>query len=251
MSIRPQRFIEDDPNGIVKLNKTFPTSGGHPPAYALSFDLLNKPISELVELLKEERSMNHYLREAWDQVEEKFKGKDWPGKKRHIPKEIGLAAYAYSIEYPVKIYSEFNEQTRNSTNFLYEPSYHYKSLFALLHKGCTMDQTLQTSKPVLYRGCSLKFGGVTNGDLMTFRSFTSTSKSKTVADQFLQGSSVCTLFEIKDAELGLSMLDLSYYPDEYEFLLLPYDLYRVDDIQQIDNVRKIVLRSMKQSCNWV
>lgn len=79
------------------------------------------------------------------------------------------------------------------------------------------------------------------------KSFSSSSKSKQVADRFLLNAgthkrsteihALCVYY-IKHKRTGIYIKDLSQFPDEEEVLIMPYSAFKVDEVKIISNATK-------------
>lgn len=183
---------------------------------------------------------NQTLKEAWTEGEENFKA--FPqSKKGRLRQKFNndnqiIAAIAYTLETPgySPMYSNFNVLTRNNS---LRTDYNYDSFYCLLYRAVTGPGN-DTPKTDLYRENSGRFTTV-EGMCGCFRSFTSTTSEMRVAKTFMSAPQSSTLFRIINAS-SLSLKDLSAFPQEEEFLLCPYDLYRVDRIEDEQNGLRVI-----------
>ena len=134
-------------------------------------------------------------------------------------------------------FASFNEKLRNDTPLTYVESIIYKQLFKILRKGVIKKGT------ILYRGIDIKKGikGITAekyesckpGNIITNKSFISTSLSKGVALDFLAKNTKCCILQItliEDIKGGIYLPTIgSGKNNEKEILFLPGTVFRYKD----------------------
>uniref|UniRef100_H3A075 NAD(P)(+)--arginine ADP-ribosyltransferase n=1 Tax=Latimeria chalumnae TaxID=7897 RepID=H3A075_LATCH len=181
-------------------------------------------------MLEIEKNKNKSFEKAWNEAT-----KLWKQKSISLPKGMeadhAIAIIAYSRN---KIFGDFNAKTRDYGMRLKE--YPYKSLHFLLTRAV---QILRENCETVYRGADCEFQ-TSIGALVRFGQFTSTSRSKKVA----QGFGEKTMFKITTC-FGASIIAYSQYAKEKEVLLSPTEEFQVTRLDHQNNI--IELTSMNKS----
>ncbi|XP_072466438.1 ecto-ADP-ribosyltransferase 5-like isoform X2 [Notamacropus eugenii] len=190
------------------------------------------------ELLAQERAMNSNFDEAWVEAENIWKKKK---SKNRMEMLFEIAVIAYTLENP-KIYSAFNEAVRKccESREAYMNNFHFKALHFYLTRAV---QIMRRSCKNVYRGVSVKVHRE-GAKEMRFGQFASTSLKEDKARSFAKTSgSSGTLFKVYTCE-GASIEDLSFYPDEREVLIPPYEVFSVSEPEK-NGLKTFELRSTR------
>ncbi|NXV10206.1 NARE ribosyltransferase, partial [Cettia cetti] len=164
--------------------------------------------------------------------------------------EQAVAILAYTMEHG--LYPEFNAATRvaGRSRREYLHAFHFKVLHFLLTEALKDLRSTQSHPRCLhvYRGVTVRF--VTGlGRIVRFGQFTSTSLLRNVSESY----GTVTSFEV-DTCYGAKIQDFSYYPEEQEVLIPPFETFRVTKITHQENDTYIHLRShgvhSKYNCAW-
>lgn len=163
--------------------------------------------------------------------------KIWREKKESIQSELGrsglttdelFAIICYTLEKP-PVYRHFNGDTRKGYT---GDGMDFPILSYLLREAC---RKLLAATPrenrtrIVYRGVSVPFGAQP-GQIVRFGSYTSTTGSVSVAEDF-QKNSTGTQFVIV-TKIGASIKVLSAFPEEDEVLIPSYEVFRVHRIEE-------------------
>ena len=158
--------------------------------------------------------------------------KKWKENRESIESELGragltndevFAIICYTLEKP-PVYRHFNGDTRKRYT---GDGMDFPILSYLLREAC---RKLLAATPrenrtrIVYRGVSIPFGAEP-GQIVRFGSYTSTTGSTSVAEDF-QKNSTGTQFVIV-TKIGASIKMLSAFPEEDEILIPPYEVFRV------------------------
>ena len=175
-------------------------------------------------------------------------------------KENVIAAFAYSSE-ELPIYKVLNKSVRdlqtvmgntmknkNDVNFWsimpiiksLANSFLLSPLIAHLN-DLQLKASFLPENDFFYRGCSVPFAAQV-GKLVCIYEYTSTSTDYQVAKQFTQNCG--TLLKFTGMINGVSLGELSYYPNENEVLLYPLQFFEVTEIVQNGNTTEITLSSI-------
>ncbi len=138
------------------------------------------------------------------------------------------ALICYTLEEP-PVYRYFNNDTRQGYT---GDGHDFPIISHLLREGCRKilaTQRQDSSLRVVYRGVGLKFSSKV-GETIRFGSFTSTTGKLSVSEAFQEGDDG-TLFVIK-TKIGASISMLSEFPNEDEVLIPPYEIFRIEKIEE-------------------
>ena len=137
-----------------------------------------------------------------------------------------LALICYTLEKP-PVYRFFNNDTRKGYT---GDGMDFPIMSHLLREGCRKilgSVSTGSRTKIVYRGVGIQFHGHV-GQEIRFGSYTSTTGSKSVADEFMK-SVDGTMFVLK-TKLGAPISILSEYPDEEEVLVPPYEVFKITAI---------------------
>ena len=193
-----------------------------------------KSKEECIKIFSEERKKNQVLHQACNHAEDLLARMGRPQDVYNIVK------CAYTLETP--LYGTFNSTTRDTLTFFDWHKFDYKGLWLLLHKAC-QDQGVRQPFPV-YRGASREFHTKV-GSVIKFKSFTSSTVNREVAFGFIDNPKGSTLFEISCTN-GISLSDVSQFPDEAEFLILPHEGFKVTHVKKESNGLTIISLESQQ-----
>ncbi|NXR69595.1 NRT2 ribosyltransferase, partial [Rhadina sibilatrix] len=161
-----------------------------------------------------------------------------------------IAVMAYSTK---DVYQQFNAATRMAGHSPqeYRDNFHFKTFHFLL------TQALVTLRGAQNATCRQVFRGVRNvrfeaqpTQTIRFGQFTSTSLRKKVAEKY--GND--TIFQVYTCQ-GVDIQAFSFYKNNREVLILPYETFEVTNITQEGNKSQIQLHSTgtfsNYNCEWL
>jgi len=163
--------------------------------------------------------------------------KKWQEKEESIQAHLGragltndeiFAIICYTLEKP-PVYRHFNGDTRKGYT---GDGMDFPILSYLLREACRkiLAATPRENRTrIVYRGVSIQFSAEP-GQIVRFGSYTSTTGSIAVAEDF-QKNSTGTQFVIV-TKIGASIKMLSAFPEEDEVLIPPYEVFRVHRIEE-------------------
>lgn len=164
-------------------------------------------------MLKEELEMNKKFKNEWTRAKPRWK----QIRNKKYPKQFNDFHGTALVAYTGDIAAEFNKAVRefhqNPQNFHFKAFHYYltRALQLLTPGNCY----------TVYRGCDIKFSY--SGGNVRFGQFASSSKSKSVALQFIQNKG--TLFTINTC-VGVDIQAFSLFPKEKEVLIPGYEVYQ-------------------------
>ncbi|XP_076585260.1 erythroblast NAD(P)(+)--arginine ADP-ribosyltransferase-like [Chaetodon auriga] len=166
---------------------------------------------------EEEKNMNPFV-DAWSEAEKCAKRKLKHRKDMALTKDHLQAICVYTAD---KMYKMFNDAVRTQRS-LYRSSFKFHSLHFLLTSAI---QILNNNYYChnTYRRTNVKFTGKVN-QIIRFGSFTSSSYRADLRDF---GNETC--FKIKTCS-GAFLKKYSYYDDEAEVLIPPYETFNITEI---------------------
>ncbi|NXP00542.1 NARE ribosyltransferase, partial [Certhia brachydactyla] len=187
--------------------------------------------------------------EAWNKA-----AAEWGRRARWgslLPLQQAIALLAYTME--DGLYREFNKAVRRAgrSRQEYLDAFPFKVLHFLLTEALSDLRSAHSHPRCLhvYRGVDgIRFTSRL-GQLVRFGQFASTSLLRNVSEYY--GTS--TTFEV-DTCHGADIRDFSYYPEEEEVLIPPFETFKVTDITHQGDDIYIHLRSYgvhsKYNCAW-
>ncbi|NXV81573.1 NARE ribosyltransferase, partial [Atlantisia rogersi] len=204
---------------------------------------------ELQELNRTEFVHNSIYAEAWKEATAEWQRR---GPKSSVLKpEQEIALMAYTLEKP-PLYQVFNVAVRTGrpSREEYMLNFNFKAMHFLLSSAL---RALRDAQP---RKCYHVFRGIKKnlsaklGETVRFGQFTSTSRSSTCAEQFSMG----TIFSVYTC-YGVPIKKFSFFPDEEEVLIPPFETFEVTNVTQKGNSARIELRAQavcnKYNCEFV
>ncbi|XP_067837249.1 ecto-ADP-ribosyltransferase 5-like [Heptranchias perlo] len=194
-----------------------------------------------INYIQAERNRSQKFDEVWKIAEKHMKCKVPSGLKR----EHMLAVYAYTLQDPKGngFHSMFNEAVRRygATDSIYDKSFNFKSFHYLLSTALQKLRVVSGNTTYhTYRGISKLVKSI-KGATVRFGYFASSSLDEQVALGFIDKSkNINTIFEIT-TDYGTPIYNCSSEPHENEILILPYEVFRVGRISQMEHGTKIEL----------
>ncbi|NXG70703.1 NARE ribosyltransferase, partial [Baryphthengus martii] len=195
---------------------------------------------ELAELNRTEFNKNPDYAEAWTEA-----AREWWNNHGHghqtlaLRSEQAIALLAYTREGPM--YKKFNEAVRmaGSSREYYLDNFHFKVLHFLLTEAL---RALRDARPRhcynVYRGVRNIYFTAQQHQSFRFGQFTSSSLKENVAKSFGQD----TFFSVETC-YGVPMENYSYFPEEEEVLIPPFESFEVTKVTH-DGYRSFInLRS--------
>ncbi|XP_074006560.1 erythroblast NAD(P)(+)--arginine ADP-ribosyltransferase-like [Numenius arquata] len=181
---------------------------------------------------------------------------EWQKRAGYVPKPPGMRAehavalMAYTL--PGSLYQTFNvavrEAGRSRNQYLYK--FYFKTLHFLLTQALKILRNAQPYCYNVYRGIQGIHFTAKPHDLVRFGQFASSTFLKAKAAQFGQD----TFFSVYTC-YGVPIRHFSYYPNEEEVLIPPYERFVVTNITYYGKRTYIQLRSKgtysKYNCEWV
>ncbi|NXT81051.1 NARE ribosyltransferase, partial [Zapornia atra] len=204
---------------------------------------------ELQELNRTEFETNSIYAEVWKEATAEWQRR---GPQSSVLKpEQEIALMAYTLETP-SLYKEFNAAVRAGRPSREE--YMLKFQFKVLH--FLLSSALRALRDAQPHKCYHVFRGVSNnlnakpGDTVRFGQFASTSLNSVCAEQFGTG----TIFSVQTC-YGVPIKKFSFFPDEDEVLIPPFETFEVTSVTRKGNTVRIELRAQavcnKYNCEFV
>ncbi|KAF1570630.1 UNVERIFIED_CONTAM: Erythroblast NAD(P)(+)--arginine ADP-ribosyltransferase, partial [Eudyptes pachyrhynchus] len=211
---------------------------------------------ELEELNRTEFANNSIYAEAWTRA-----ATEWRNRQGRVPQlwvlrpeqEIALLAYTWDGFRSGPLHEPFNKAVREAGRSLreYLDTFHFKALHFLLTKAL---HALHDAQPrccyCVYRGIKGIRFTAQPGQSMRFGYFASSSFVKKNADGFGQD----TIFSVETC-YGVPIRDFSFFPDEEEVLIPPFEIFEVTNVTRYGKTALIHLRSQdvhsNYNCEWV
>ncbi|XP_074006598.1 erythroblast NAD(P)(+)--arginine ADP-ribosyltransferase-like [Numenius arquata] len=206
---------------------------------------------ELRELNHTEFTNNRVYADYWTHATAK-----WQKKAGNVPKPPGMRAehavalMAYTL--PGSLYQTFNaavhEAGRSCNEYLYK--FHFKTLHFLLTQALRILRNARPKCYQVYRGVQGIHFTARPQDLIRFGQFTFSSFLKSVAESYGQD----TFFSVYTC-YGVPIKNFSFYHDEDEVLIPPYERFVVINITKHGKRTYIQLQSKdtfsNYNCEWV
>ncbi|NXU59970.1 NARE ribosyltransferase, partial [Turnix velox] len=209
---------------------------------------------ELVALNRTELTTNKVYADNWFQAttewRRRWKKTSSPSTRLNPQQEVAILAYTMQQS----LYQVFNVAVREAGRSRedYLTSFNFKVLHFLLTQALVALKASQSHQKChqVYRGIKgIHFTTIPQG-IVRFGHFTSTSLKKEKALSFGQD----TIFVVNTC-YGVPIQDFSYYPDEEEVLIPPYETFQVTNVTQHGGTVIIQLRSQSTfssyNCEWV
>ncbi|XP_075775791.1 GPI-linked NAD(P)(+)--arginine ADP-ribosyltransferase 1 [Pelodiscus sinensis] len=207
--------------------------------------------AELGELNRTEFASNENYAETWLEAASYWKErKDTSNVPQNFKPEYAMAVLAYSSQGPLHmqpLHQEFNAAVREAgrTRDSYLSHFNFKTLHFLLTRAL---HVLKAAEPArchqVYRGVrGIRFKAEIRKPVR-FGHFTSTSLKNESALRFGQD----TFFSIKTC-FGANIKNFSFFPDEDEVLIPPFEKFKVTNFTQAQGRTMIQLQSLESSSN--
>uniref|UniRef100_A0A803KDC7 NAD(P)(+)--arginine ADP-ribosyltransferase n=2 Tax=Xenopus tropicalis TaxID=8364 RepID=A0A803KDC7_XENTR len=202
--------------------------------------------AKIPQLFQNEKSLIKTFVDAWGNA-----SKRWISMKETTMVPPGfrdayaIATLAYTNQYPA-IYKPFGDAVRQAgqSRDFYLRYFHFKVLDFCLTRALQM---LKAVKPTIchkvFRGTKVRFSAKI-GNSVRFGQFTSSSTDDRVAVAFGPD----TIFIITTCH-GASIEHLSFFPDEKEVLIPPYETFKVTDVRSGSGYNNITLQSVGTQSN--
>nr|XP_038034703.1 erythroblast NAD(P)(+)--arginine ADP-ribosyltransferase [Anas platyrhynchos]XP_038034710.1 erythroblast NAD(P)(+)--arginine ADP-ribosyltransferase [Anas platyrhynchos] len=186
---------------------------------------------------------NHTYAETWRKANEKWRNSNHPQVLRW---QYAVAVLAYT--YPTSLYRKFNAAVRKDgcSRGYYLECFPFKTLHFLLTEALHTLRKAQGRRCYnVYRGVrGIRFTAQIN-QTVRFGQFASASLHKKATRRFGQN----TLFKVCTCH-GVPIWNFSFYPEEKEVLIPPYEVFRVTNFTR-DRDRNIIhLRSHGVRSNY-
>ncbi|NXX19881.1 NARE ribosyltransferase, partial [Podargus strigoides] len=195
---------------------------------------------ELAELNRTEFASNDIYAKAWSEAT-----KQWQSQQGRVPRpralrpELAVALLAYSMH--DGLYHRFNEAVRRAgrSRREYLGTFHFKALHFLLTEAVRVLRDTRSPRcHHVYRGIeSVRFTARLR-QAVRFGQFTSTSSREEEAKKFGED----TFFWVETC-YGVPIGDFSYYANEEEVLIPPFETFEVTNITRKGSGAFIQLRS--------
>ncbi|NXW54902.1 NARE ribosyltransferase, partial [Eurystomus gularis] len=197
---------------------------------------------ELAELNRTEFANNRVYAQAWT-----IATAEWRSRRGRVPQtlrpELAIALLAYTQESP--LHREFNgavrEAGRSRQHYLHD--FHFKVLHFLLSEAL---RALRDAWPHhchhVYRGVQgIRFTAL-HRQSVRFGHFTSTSLQRNRTLAFGQDT-----FFLVETCYGVPIKDFSFYPEEEEVLIPPFESFKVTDVAHERD--RVVIQLRSQAAN--
>ncbi|XP_065108670.1 ecto-ADP-ribosyltransferase 4-like [Paramisgurnus dabryanus] len=170
--------------------------------------------------LNKEIKANIGFKNAWGEGQKKIKEKKDNLTKNHL---IAIAVYTGVIG---GLYKDFNKDVRTGREKYQNKTFSWYTLYFWLTRAIQTLKQTQNGCISTYRRTSVKFNSVKNKEIR-FGSFASSSLEPDVEEKF--GTESC--FEIETC-YGADVSNYSWYRDQKEVLIPPYETFKVTDIRK-------------------
>ncbi|XP_060119749.1 erythroblast NAD(P)(+)--arginine ADP-ribosyltransferase-like [Heteronotia binoei] len=186
---------------------------------------------------------NSNYEEVWKAATTKWNRK----KPKGLKQQYAIAVFAYTKSSD-SLYSQLNEAVRKAgqSEDYYLRNFHFKSFHYLLTRALQVLVTSSNHK------CYITYRGVKGITFTTelyrkvrFGHFASSSLNKKTAE----GYGDDTFFTIKTC-YGAYIKDFSFFPNEEEVLIPPYELFLVEDFKETGGKTHISLTSEGKHSNY-
>ncbi|XP_067326554.1 NAD(P)(+)--arginine ADP-ribosyltransferase 2-like [Anolis sagrei] len=160
--------------------------------------------------------------------------------------EYGIAVVAYTA--CSKLYLNFGPAVREGgkSSADYEKYFNFKSFHFLLTRASQVLKASQAGCYNVYRGIkNIRFTVPDRNTLVRFGQFTSSSLSRQAAKKFGDD----TFFTIRTC-LGNDIIKFSYFPEQQEILIPPYETFKVVDVKNVGGKTEITLQNDGRSSNF-
>ncbi|KAF1642898.1 Erythroblast NAD(P)(+)--arginine ADP-ribosyltransferase, partial [Eudyptes chrysocome] len=207
---------------------------------------------KLQELNRTEFANNSIYAEAWTHAATEWR--KWQGRVPQLQvlrpeQEIALLAYTWNGSRSGPLHKPFNKAVCTAGRSL--DTFHFKALHFLLTKA------LHALQDALPRCCYCVYRGIEGirftaqpGQSMRFGYFASSSFLKKNAERF----GLDTIFSVETC-YGVPIRDFSFFPNEEEVLIPPFEIFNVTNVARDGNRALIHLRSQdarsNYNCEWV
>ena len=233
---RKKRYVDDDINLVLYMEDAESEyKRKNLGLYSYMYELQTSE-EDCIKIFREEHNKHLILNKACVEAEAHL-------AKMGKPQDVyNIVKCAYTLDTP--LYGNFNFTTRDMMTFFEWQKFDYKGLWLLLHKADGQDP----GKPeTVYKGTSSQFQAEV-GSVIKFKSFTSSTVDQEVAFEFIGDPKGSTLFQISKITNGLSLSDVSDYPEEAEFLIRPHEGFRVTHVKKESSGLTIIsLESLQMS----
>ncbi|KAF1493515.1 Erythroblast NAD(P)(+)--arginine ADP-ribosyltransferase, partial [Megadyptes antipodes antipodes] len=217
----------------------------------------SRMMEEELEELNRTEFANSIYAEAWTHA-----ATEWRNRQGRVPQlrvlrpeqEVALLAYTMSGSLSDPLYKKFNKAVREAgcSRREYLDTFHFKALHFLLTKAL---HALQDAQP---RRCYRVYRGIRDirftawpGQSIRFGQFASSSFVKEKAQQSFGQD---TFFSVETC-YGVPIRDFSFFPNEEEVLIPPFEIFEVTDVARDGDRALIHLRSQdahsNHNCEWV
>nr|XP_055036565.1 NAD(P)(+)--arginine ADP-ribosyltransferase 2-like [Misgurnus anguillicaudatus] len=171
--------------------------------------------------LNKERKANIGFKNAWGEGQKRTKDK----QLKTLTRNHLIAIYVYT---GVKggLHKKFNQDVRTGREKYKNNKFSWYTLYFWLTRAIQTLKKTQNGCISTYRRTSVTFDGVNNKEIR-FGSFASSSLERDVGHTF--GNESC--FEIETC-YGADVTDYSWYRDQKEVLIPPYEKFKVTDIRK-------------------
>ncbi|NXR12824.1 NARE ribosyltransferase, partial [Semnornis frantzii] len=193
---------------------------------------------ELAELNRTEFATNSLYAEAWA-----LAAAEWRSRRGRVPSLLpapqAVALLAYTQQ--GSLHRDFNAAVRRGglSRRHYLASFHFKALHFLLSRAlATLRATQGPGCHQVYRGVKGIRFNARAGSRIRFGHFASASTRNSSAEAFGQD----TFFRLETC-YGAAIRDFSFYPEEEEVLIPPFESFEVVDARQAAGRALIRLRS--------
>ncbi|NXP26879.1 NRT2 ribosyltransferase, partial [Scytalopus superciliaris] len=209
----------------------------------------NEMMAELPALNRSELATNTIFAKSWAVAAAKWHGQASPGSPLRPGQAMALLAYTSK-----SVHREFNAAVRGAgrSRREYLHGFHFKVLHFLLTEALA-DLRAAPSHPAclhVYRGVRGVRFTAQPGQTIRFGQFTSSSLDREATKAFGQD----TFFEVLTCH-GAAIQDFSFYPEEQEVLIPPFETFVVTSVTLRGNSTLIQLRPhgvhSNYNCEWL
>lgn len=209
---------------------------------------LNLHIEEIRKILEVELAENPTYYAVWQEATRIFEDDVATGKYDIIaPNEFYQAIISYTyVNDTLYVYKDFNKRSHELTNIVSWNQFPYKSLYSLLAQSViyVISSPDAIGKQItVYRGLSFHFP-CEEGQVINLGQFSSFSVSKDIAEEFAGNGTVLQILPPLQPMTAIGIQEYSVFYDQEEVLVMPWSMFIVKTITQVENKLEIVLESI-------
>ncbi|EFA01081.2 Ecto-ADP-ribosyltransferase 5-like Protein [Tribolium castaneum] len=209
---------------------------------------LNLSLEKIRLYLNRELAQNPTYYAVWQEATKIFEEDVATGKYEIIaPNEFYQAIISYTyVNGSLYVYSDFNAKSRQLTDIDSWNRFPYKSLYSLLAQSVNYVISMPNAirdKIQIYRGLDFHFPCEVN-QVVNFVQFSSFSCSKEIAEEFSGNGTVFQLRPPMKFGTAIGIQEYSVFYEQEEVLVMPWSVFVVKEVAQVDNRLEVVLENV-------